>query len=145
MHSNSESLNKLQELKTALDDWRLQQTGRKPIPQQFWDKAFELLASYSVGFVSRELRLDYKKLKKHLLAATITRQSNAPPQFLELAAGELAKSASSQCQHSGPIILPQATVDCRIIFERSDGNRLTLHLPTDWLKIEAICNNFLRG
>lgn len=145
MNSESESLNKLQALKTALDDWRTQQTGRKPIPQQFWDKAYELLGSHSIGTLSRALRLDYKKLKKHHLAANITQKSSAPPQFLEVAASQLAQSTSPPVEHSGPIILPQAVEACRIIFERADGSRLTLHLPTDWLKIEAICNNFLRG
>ena len=146
MQRNTEAYNKLQALKTELDAWRTQQTERKQIPQQLWDKAFELLNSYSVGAVSRELRLDYKKLRKHRLSSNnIAQKRSAPPPFLELAASELAKSASPTARHSDPIILPQATEACRILIERSDGSRLTLHLPTDWLKIEAICNNFLRG
>jgi hypothetical protein len=146
MQRNIESHNKLQELKTELDAWRTQQTGRKQIPQQLWNKAFELLDSHSVGAVSRQLRLDYKKLQKHLLSSNnIAQKSSRPATFLELAASELAKSDQPSSRHSDPIILPQATEACRIIFERSDGSRLTLHLPADWLKIEAICNNFLRG
>jgi hypothetical protein len=149
MQSNKQSNHKLQELKTELDAWRTQQTGRKQIPQHFWASAYELLNHHSIGAVSRELRLDYKKLKKHLLSSNnIAHNSSTPPTFLELAASELAKSdqPTLHCDlHSDSLILPQAREACRIIFERSDGNRLTLHLPTDWLKIEAICNNFLRG
>ena len=149
MQTSTESFNKLQQLKTELETWRSQQTGRKHIPQHFWDKAYELLNHHSIGAVSRELRLDYKKLKKHLLSSNnIAHNISTPPTFLELAASELAKSAQPtlHCDlHSDSLILAQATEACRIIFERSDGNRLTLHLPTDWLKIEAICNNFLRG
>jgi hypothetical protein len=149
MHSNRQSDNKLPELKRELDAWRAGQQGRKQLPQQFWDKAYELLGSHSVGEVSRELRLDYKKLKKHLLSSGNTAQEpSQPATFLELAASELAKSAQPTLPSDLPsdlLILPQAPQACRIIFERLDGNRLTLHLPTDWLKIEAICHNFLRG
>jgi hypothetical protein len=69
MQSNRQNDNKLPELKTELDAWRTQQTGRKQIPQHFWDKAYELLNHHSVGAVSRELRLDYKKLKKQQLSS----------------------------------------------------------------------------
>ena len=149
MQSNRESDHKLQALKTELDAWRLKQQGRKQIPQHFWDSAFELLNSHSIGAVSRELRLDYKKLKNHLLSSNNIAQKNSKPAtFLELAASELAKSAQPtlSCERQpDSLILSQAVEACRIIFERVDGNRLILHLPTDWLKIEAICNNFLRG
>jgi hypothetical protein len=148
MQSNRQSDLKLQSLKIELDAWRAQQQRRKQIPQHFWDKAFDLLNSHSIGVVSRELRLDYKKLKKHLLSSNIAHKSSTTPQFLELAASELAKSAQEtfHCdRHPDSLILSQPREACRIIFERTDGNRLTLHLPTDWLKIEAICNNFLRG
>jgi hypothetical protein len=128
---------------------RTQQAGRKQIPQQFWDKAYKLLNHHSVGAVSRELRLDYKKLKKLLLSSNNIAQKNSKPAtFLELAASELVKSAQPTLHsdlHSDSLSLSQSREACRIIFERGDGNRLTLHLPTDWLKIEAICNNFLRG
>ena len=146
MQSNKQSYHKLQELKTELDIWRTQQQGRKQIPQHFWASAYELLNNHSIGAVSRELRLDYKKLKEHLLSSkNIAKKSSTPPTFLELAASELAKSVQPAARHSDSLILPQATEACRIIFERSDGSRLTVHLPTDWLKIETICNNFLRG
>lgn len=146
MQSSSVSDDKLQELKSELDGWRAQQSGRKPIPQHLWNKAFALLNSYSVGAVSRELRLDHSKLKKHLLSANNVNQKNGPPpQFIELAASELAKSVAPTTLPSDAMILSQSRATCRLIFERCDGSRLMVQLPTDWLKIEAICNNFLRG
>ena len=141
-------LNKLQQIKSELELWRSQQTGRKKIPQHLWDKAFDLLNSYSVGTISRELRLDYHKLKQHLQPTRTksARQSCKPKRaFLELAASELANTASQTTDHSNSIILPQSTQACRIIFERSDGSKLTLDLPMDVSMIEAICNGFLRG
>jgi hypothetical protein len=146
MQRDAETDNKLLTLKTQLEAWRLQQTSRCPIPQQFWDKAFELLNSYSVGVLSRELQLDYKKLQKHLRSShNVADKNSAAPKFLELAARELVHTTSPTTRRSDPTILPQAAESCRILIERADGNRLTLDLPADWLKIEAICNNFLRG
>jgi uncharacterized membrane-anchored protein YhcB (DUF1043 family) len=125
MQSNRQSDNQLQGLKTELDAWRTQQTGRKQIPQHFWDKAFELLNNYSIGAVSRELRLDYKRLKKHLLSSNndIAQKSSTPPTFLELAASELAKSAQPTLHsdlHSDSLILPQAKEACRILEQFSN-------------------------
>src|SRR6185503_15411277 len=95
MQISTESFNKLQQLKTELETWRSQQTGRKQIPQHLWDKAFELLNSYPVSVVSRELRLDYNKLRNHRLSPNRARKSSRPRKaFLELAANDLANSAS---------------------------------------------------
>lgn len=146
MQSSSVSDNKLQELKSELDSWRAQQRGRKPIPQYLWNKAFALLNSYSVAAVSRELRLDHSKLKKHLLSSNNAEQKNSPPpQFIELAASELAKSLAATTLPAEAIILSQSRESCRVIFERTDGSRLIVQLPMDWSKIETICNGFLRG
>src|SRR5438132_9116896 len=115
MQSNRQSSLKLQSLKIELDAWRAQQQTRKQIPQHFWDKAFDLLNSHSIGVVSRELRLDYKKLKKHLLSSNIAHKSSTTPQFLELAASELAKSAQPtlHCDlHPDSLILSQPSEAC---------------------------------
>ena len=69
MQTNTVSYHKLQELKTELDTWRSQQSSRKQLPQHLWGKAFQLLDSLPIGTVSRELRLEYKKLKKHLFSS----------------------------------------------------------------------------
>jgi hypothetical protein len=146
MQSSSVSDNKLQQLKLELDGWRAQQSGRKPIPQYLWNKAFALLNSYWVGAVSRELRLDHSKLKKHLLSSNnVNQKSSQPPQFLEFAASELAKSPAATTLPAEAIILSQSREACRVIFERTDGSRLIVQLPMDWSKIETICNDFLRG
>lgn len=148
MQSSTVNLNKLQQLKEELKTWRSQKTGHKRIPQYLWDKAFELLNIYPVGLLSRELRLDHNKLRKHLLSSNnkAAHKSSGPKEaFIELSASDLANSASQAEQLSDSLILSRVTQSCRIIFERADGSRLTLNLATDWPKIEAICNRFLRG
>lgn len=144
MQNNSVRDNKLQELKTELDAWRAEQRGRPPIPQYLWNKAFALLSSYSVGAVSRELRLEHSKLKKHLLSSNnVNQKKSQPPQFLEVAASELAKTVAAITLPSEATILPQSGENCRVIFERTDGSRLIVQLPMS--KIETICHGFLRG
>ena len=143
MQGTTVSLDKLQQLKAELESWRSRQTGRRRIPKHLWEKAFELLKTYPVGTLSRQLRLDYNKLRKHLLSSNPARKSKFP-QFLELSARELVSCASPRTD-SDSTILPQATMSCRILIERVDGSRLTVHLSQDWSKIEAICNGFLRG
>lgn len=150
----NQTASSLQTLKTELDTWRTQQIGRKQIPQYFWDKAVELMPGHSITAVCRELRLDYQKLKKHLLSVNNT-VNNTPPTFLELVGSQLTNStsASTSTSTSASTLAPisdqycnsPSTPTCQILIERRDGSKLTLHLPNDWLQIATLCNNFLRG
>jgi hypothetical protein len=41
--------------------------------------------------------------------------------------------------------LQQLKTELEIWRSQQTGHKLTLSLPMDWLKVEVICNNFLRG
>jgi hypothetical protein len=125
---------KLQELKADLEAWRSQKNGHKHIPKQLWIRAYDLLNYYPINVLSTQLRLEYNKLKKHMPVAAS--QSIKPKEaFLELKASDISQKVISQ--------LPEQS--CRMVFERLDGNKLTVHIPTDLEMIKAIFHRFLRA
>jgi hypothetical protein len=134
----------LEQVKAELEAWRSEKSGHKRIPQHLWDKAYALLKSYSISVVSQQLRLDHNKLRRGINSFQKLPRQNIKRKkaFFELKSSDL-QTATLPNISSSVLSQPQAT--CRIVFERSDGSRLSLFLPTDWSKIEAICNGFLRG
>lgn len=135
----------LEELKAELEHWRSQQIGRKHIPKEYWNRAYELLKHYPINVVSRELRMEYNKLKKYLpQISQAASHSNKPKEaFLEFKASDLSQRATNS--NSSAIILQQSEQTCRMVFERKDGNKLTLELPLESTKIDDLCNSFIRG
>jgi hypothetical protein len=103
--------------KNRLDAWR-QTAGRRPIPDGLWKAAVSPVKEYGLNRVAREFRLGYTKLKEKALnlsgslpEAKITQSS---PQFIELA---LPREIPTQVEPSPKL---------RLIFERADGNRLSV-------------------
>lgn len=153
----------LEQLKAEFQAWRSQQTGRKIIPQYLWDKAFALLKTYPLNVVRRELNLNRERLLAYVKSTQPTQcpsnsqsNPNLQPTFLHLTPAELKSAAShNQNRNSGSMpspkptpeaqILPQSKETCRIVFEKSDGSRLSLQLSTNLSTIEAVCNSFLKG
>lgn len=157
----------LEQLKAEFQAWRSQQTGRRIIPQYLWDKAFSLLKSYPLNVVRRELGLNRERLLAHLKSSQSPQPNsnlhsnvNCQPTFLQISPSELNISQSHAQSHaqnhaqnhaqkskSSPEakILPQVEETCRIVFEKSDGSRLSLQLSTNFSTIEALCNSFLKG
>ena len=104
--------------KNRFDAWR-QTAGRRPIPDGLWKAAVSHVKVYGLNRVSREFRLGYTKLKEKTLSlggslpeAKPTQSSS--PQFIELA---LAREIPTQAE---------PTPRLRLIFERADGNRLSV-------------------
>ena len=144
----------LQEVKAEFQAWRSQTTGRKIIPQYLWDKAFGLLKTYPLTVVRRELGLNRQRLLTHLQSTqpnlNLQSSANCQPTFLQINPSELNIAASTNPNpNPNPTleakILPQCEQTCRIVFERSDGSRLSLQLSTNFSTIEAICHTFLKG
>ena len=137
----------LDRTRAAFDTWRASQPRRRRIPEHLWHEALTLLERYSISRVAHVLRLDPKQLRQRKLAAGKPRLSDpsAAPSFVELRptdlnVGQSALVSSFNSSHH------TADTDARLIFERSDGSRLTLYLPaSDWDHITALCSSFMRS
>ncbi len=129
----------LSNLKAQLDAWRGSHRQRARIPDHFYKSAVALLDRYSVSAICRETRLRPASLSKHAapprhVAARVVPPPPSSP-FLQLNASALV-----------PRHAPSADSHARLLFERADGARLTLHLSAaDPTQLEALCSTFLRS
>jgi hypothetical protein len=78
---NSQLQTKMQAVAVLFDQWRSTRKKRDPIPESLWEAAADLSPSYSTCQISKELRLDFNKLKHRILARS---QRTASPEFVEL-------------------------------------------------------------
>ncbi len=138
----------LPDLKAQLDAWRQSHRKRARIPDHFYKIAVALLDRYSVAAICRETRLRPASLRKHMASASMAPTSiseTSPPRasFLQLNAAELVpRCSSAPASSSAP--LPNSS--SRLLFERADGSRLTLHLfSSDPARLEALCLTLLRS
>ena len=135
----------LAEIKAAFENFRRTRTNNeKPrLPEALWAAAVSLLEYYPFKVVVRELRLKPNYLRKR---AAAVKGRPAPPlkqaNFLTVTASQLDAIKDGRSNNS---ISSTTTAGCRLVIEREDGSRLTLNLPVDWSRIEALCANFLRG
>ncbi|MDQ3253533.1 MAG: hypothetical protein M3R15_06445 [Acidobacteriota bacterium] len=127
----------LLDLKTQLDTWRQSQRKRAPIPAHFYTAAVALLDRYSVSAICRETRLRPATLRQRVAPPRAATPTTTPPtSFLQLAPADLVPRHTAL----------SANVHARLLFERADGSRLTLHLPTtDPAQLHAFCATFLRS
>ena len=131
----------LPDLKTQLDAWRGSHRKRARIPDHFYKTAVSLLDRYSVSAICQQTRLRPASLRKHaappqrhVTAAPVGPPPSSSP-FLQLNASALV-----------PRLAPPLDSPARLLFERADGARLTLHLPAaDPAQLEALCATFLRS
>lgn len=128
----------LSDLTTRLDEWRQSHRKRARIPDHFYKSAVALLDRCSVSAICQQTRLRPASLKKH---AALTHAAGSPPvvpppsPFLQLTTADLVPRRN-----------PVADSPARLLFERADGSRLTLHLPAaDPAQLEALCQTFLRS
>ncbi len=128
----------LPDLKAQLDAWRGSHRKRARIPDHFYKHAVSLLDRYSVSAICQQTRLRPASLRKHaapIRVAVPTSVVPPPSPFLQLNTSDLV-----------PCHAPVADLPARLLFERADGSRLTLHLPTpDPAQLEALCLSFLRS
>ncbi|MCA1617020.1 MAG: hypothetical protein LC729_00295 [Acidobacteria bacterium] len=125
----------LSDLTAQLDAWRQAHRKRAPIPAHFYTAAVALLDRYSVSAICRETRLRPATLRKHVAPRRAAAPAAPQPPFLQLAAADLV-----------PRHAPAADSHARLLFERADGSRLTLHLPAaDPAQLHALCATFLHS
>ena len=132
--------------RTAFDTWRATQPGRRRIPEQLWEAALALLDHYSPARVCRELRLSPTQLRHRLkrMARPPAPGALAASNFIQVRAADLG-IAPSTFENKAGSRLQSAEASLRLIFERSDGSRLTLCLPaSEWAHLEALCTAFMR-
>lgn len=116
------------------EQWRTTRVGRSKIPDELWQAAIALHGRYSASQLCHELRLSAGALRSRLPQTTLTK-SAPPPAFVSLPAQDLSWPT--------PTVV---TAEIRLIWERADGTRLHLCLPTSqWTQVEALCSAFLRS
>jgi len=144
-------------VRAEFEEWRSQRVGRPPIPKTLWAKAVSLLDRYPISSVSRELRLNSKRLsenrdgnpkvarrRRKRTRATVSDNLTPTPQFLQLTVNEAAsvdrpsKGNAEQSEDSFQLST------CSIVIERADGSRLTLRIPNDPTLLESLYSSFLR-
>ena len=77
----------LDEIRSQLENWRKNKTNkREPIPKELWQAAAKLAQKHSIATVSKELRLRYASLKKHIYGPPISKNKAKEklPSFVEL-------------------------------------------------------------
>ena len=139
----------LDRLKAQFEDWRASRVGKQRIPQQLLEETAALLKTHSIACVSRELLLDYRRLKQLAQADNLSRKNLSRPSFLEIKPEQIAPSASkSPFRHispASPISASSSAPVCTIVFERIDGSRLTVSLPADDRQLANLCASLLRA
>ena len=75
----------LTEVKEQFKAWRKTRKSSRPIPAQFWTAAVSLAANHSLSQISKELVVDYSRLKKRVLAKKKTKSASMSSSgFIEL-------------------------------------------------------------
>lgn len=78
---NSQSPAKMQAVAVLFDQWRSTRKKRDPIPESLWEAAADLSPFYSTCQISKELRLDFNKLKHRIRGRS---ERTASSEFVEL-------------------------------------------------------------
>ncbi len=140
----------LPDLTAQLDAWRGSHRKRARIPDHFYKTAVSLLDRYSVSAICQQTRLRPASLRKHaapVRVMSISPSAAASPatSFLKLGAADLVSPPfPSAAGHRAPAAAPGSS--SRLLFERADGSRLTLHLSSpDPQHLEALCLSLLRS
>ena len=138
----------LNQVRSEFQAWRAAKTGRERIPENLWSAAITLLNFYPIKIVCKELRLNAKQLRKRREGI------NQPPtqpkrrgkgQFLELTGRSLINT-NSLANNTQELLSPQLNQSiCQLLLEKKDGSRLTISLPMDWTRMEALCANLLKA
>ena len=149
MRANSKP--ELQDVKTIFESFRAGRTGKERLPENLWAAAVELLDHYPFREVWRELRVKPEYLKRRAELAKgrptqpVEKKIEKKKKFLALTACELTAINNGGKKNVADPLPTQAIDECRLVIERVDGSRLTVNVPIDWSRIEAMCSSFLRG
>ena len=75
----------LSEVKEQFKTWRKTRKSPRPIPAELWASAVRLTANHSISRISKELVVDYSRLKKRVLAKKKTKSAKMSSSgFIEL-------------------------------------------------------------
>lgn len=134
--------------KAQLDLHRQAHPRRSRIPEQLWQQAVGLLEHHSVSAICRFTHLHPEGLRKRAHSSGSQPQAPRVAQtFLQLDSSALNSPPPKKTLATPNIPASfNNTSAYRLSLERSDGTRLTLHLPSsEWSQIEAFCSLFLRS
>ena len=62
---------KLNQVRLAFDRWRRQRGGKGRIPERLWDLATSAARTNGIGLVSRELGMDFTRLKERVAKGAV--------------------------------------------------------------------------
>ena len=140
----------LPDLKAQLDQWRQSHRKRARIPDHFYKSAVSLLDRYSVAAICRETRLRPASLRKHaaptrVVPTSFSEAASPRDSFLKLGAADLVSPPFPPAAgRHAPAAADGSS--SRLLFERADGARLTIHLSSpDSAHLEALCLSLLRS
>lgn len=131
----------IQRLDSILKKWRAKYSSPTPLPKEAWAGAARLAAKVGVGIVSRELGLDYGKLKR--LTATeepagSKSEAGLLPAFVEF----LPQSATESAPESTQFV---ADVSCAIEVEAANGGLIRARLEgVSACEMGALFREFVR-
>jgi len=75
----------LSEVKEQFKTWRKTRKSPRPIPAELWASVVSLTANHSISRISKELVVDYSRLKKRVLAKKKTKSAKMSSSgFIEL-------------------------------------------------------------
>lgn len=130
----------LLDLKTRLEAWRAtRKYVRQPLPPDLRQEVVAVSRKYPAGLLHRILKIDPWRLNSSMAKKPRRGAARKKEQttFFKLPTAAVLPE------------LPETALnmtDCRLQFERPDGARLTLTLPTlDLASINRLAADFLRG
>jgi hypothetical protein len=94
------------------DKWRRGGRARRPLPDELWKLAADLVPVHGVYRVSQVLRLEYYKVKEQAEARRPKRRDQASPAFIEVA--------------PTPASVGMTPRDCMVEVTDSSGRRMTI-------------------
>jgi hypothetical protein len=123
--------------RTLFEQWRATRKGHSKIPDELWQAAVSLQGRSSASQLCRELRLSAGALRSRLSQTTPATTSTRPA-FVTLPTDSFGWPA--------PALPLSTTEEIRLVWERPDGTRLHLSLPSSyWNQAEALCAAFLHS
>jgi hypothetical protein len=128
----------LSRTRALFEQWRATRSGlREKIPEPLWQAVVALRDRYPVSQLCRELHLSAGALRARLREAGPQPAPTALPEFIPLPLEALGLPVADR-----PATAADASI--RLVWERADGTRLQLLLPTSlWSRAESLCQAFL--
>jgi hypothetical protein len=129
----------LSQTRALFEPWRATRSGREKIPEPLWQAVVALHGRYSASQLCREWHLSAGALRARLREAGGQLASAATPEFVPLRLEALGLPVADR-----PATPAEAPL--RLVWERADGTRLRLLLPTSlWARAESLCQAFLHS